>query len=247
MSKEFKKLALQWTCLGGTSLLLLIILLFSNLEALAFSLPHYKEQFRQLQRSAATGMAEEELLRVSYEMISYLKGERKDLFLEAEIDSRLVPLFTERELLHMKDVRDLFQRGYRLRNGAVLLLSLILVVNVFHSKRRPLTVLAYTVNRAALLGLAGLAVVSVLLYLSFDFWFDTFHFLSFNNDLWLLDPSRHNLIRMFPREFFYNTTMCFVRRTLIQLVVLALLSAWYLGKQRGKVQDDLRAGPGRIP
>ena len=112
---------------------------------------------------------------------------------------------------------------------------------------RPLDNLIYIVNRAGLAALLSIVAMGLVFSLGFDYWFDVFHFLSFDNDLWLLDPARHNLIKMFPQAFFFNTTRKFVGRSLLQLVVLVGISGWYLRHKKGKVRDGLRAGPGRIP
>ena len=43
--------------------------------------------------------------------------------------------------------------------------------------------------------------------INFGWVFTQFHFLSFANDLWLLDPSRDYLIIMFPQQFFFEATL----------------------------------------
>ncbi|MGB3959730.1 MAG: DUF1461 domain-containing protein, partial [bacterium] len=112
----------------GTSLLILTLLLLSNLEAVAFDLSHYQTQFRLLERPAATGMTEGELLRVTGEILAYLRGQRPDLDLVAEINGQSLPLFTQRELEHMVDVRNLFFLGFQVRKGALVLLVVLAVL-----------------------------------------------------------------------------------------------------------------------
>ncbi len=41
----------------------------------------------------------------------------------------------------------------------------------------------------------------------FDKLFLGFHLVSFNNDLWMLNPETDNLIAMFPEGFFYDISM----------------------------------------
>ena len=48
-----------------------------------------------------------------------------------------------------------------------------------------------------------------------------FHLVSFSNDLWLLDPSRDMLIRMFPEGFFMDATMLIAFATIVEAVVVS--------------------------
>ncbi len=235
MPEGYGKLLVRGCLTIGFSLLILLLLLLSNLEAVAFDLSHYREQFRLLERPAATGMTEEELLRVTGEILAYLKGQRQDLELVAEIAGQDLPLFSRREQEHMVDVRNLFARGFQVRKGGLILLALFVFLDLLVNRGyRPLDNLIYTVNRASLAALVGVAAMVLLLSLNFAYWFDVFHLLSFDNDLWLLDPARHNLIKMFPQAFFFNTTRKFVGRSLLQLLVLAGVSSWYLWRKNRK-------------
>jgi len=235
LPEGYGKLLVRGCLTIGFSLLILLLLLLSNLEAVAFDLSHYREQFRLLERPAATGMTEEELLRVTGEILAYLKGQRQDLELVAEIAGQDLPLFSRREQEHMVDVRNLFARGFQVRKGGLILLALFVFLDLLVNRGyRPLDNLIYTVNRASLAALVGVAAMVLLLSLNFAYWFDVFHLLSFDNDLWLLDPARHNLIKMFPQAFFFNTTRKFVGRSLLQLLVLAGVSSWYLWRKNRK-------------
>nr|MBA2450568.1 DUF1461 domain-containing protein [Chloroflexota bacterium] len=78
-----------------------------------------------------------------------------------------------------------------------------------------LTAAALTWTLLALLG--GLAM------LDFSELFVRFHLLSFSNDLWVLDPQRDNLIRLFPEGFWYDATVRIALLTLLESSALALL------------------------
>jgi len=58
------------------------------------------------------------------------------------------------------------------------------------------------VTAAVLVGL-----VAVGASLDFSQLFLQFHFLSFSNDLWLLDPRRDRLIQLFPEGFFFDAAL----------------------------------------
>ena len=235
MTKPHRSFPLRVFLIIGTSLLILTLLLLSNLEAVAFDLSHYQTQFRLLERPAATGMTEGELLRVTGEILAYLRGQRPDLDLVAEINGQSLPLFTQRELEHMVDVRNLFFLGFQVRKGALVLLVVLAVLAITMDKGgSTLDKRLYIVNRASLAALIAVAVMALVFSLSIDYWFEVFHLLSFDNDLWILDPARHNLIKMFPQACFFNTTRKIVGRSLLHLLILASASYWYLWQKNRK-------------
>ena len=228
-----------------TGKLMVVMLLLTNLSHLAFDLDYYKEQYQRLNRPEALGISEGELLQITGELIAYLRGQRADLDIFIEGSDEQVAFFSPREIEHMADVRILFHGGIRLRRWAVVGL-LLLLGWVGHRKNPPWQVWAKLLKQAAGLAVVGLVLGSVLIYLWFDYWFAIFHLVSFTNDLWILDPAQHNLIKMVPQEFFYATTVNFTLRTLLQLVFLLIVAA-YLEQKLGKAQADLRAGHDFIP
>jgi integral membrane protein (TIGR01906 family) len=56
--------------------------------------------------------------------------------------------------------------------------------------------------------------------IDFGWLFTQFHFLSFANDLWLLDPYNDYLIIMFPQQFFFEATLFIGLLTVIDFVLL---------------------------
>ena len=70
------------------------------------------------------------------------------------------------------------------------------------------------------LTLAISAVIGVLSLFGFQRLFLFFHLVSFDNDLWILDPRRDYLIMMFPQGFFFDATLIIVVLTLGQALVL---------------------------
>ena len=50
--------------------------------------------------------------------------------------------------------------------------------------------------------------------------FTQFHFLSFTNDLWMLDPRNDYLIIMFPQQFFFEATVFIGALTTINFALL---------------------------
>lgn len=208
---------------GGAAALLAVALpvlvLALALESVAFSPSFYAYEFRALDRPAATGFTEKELLEASRSLWAYFRGELSTPQLELPKDGQLVSLYDQRELAHLADVRRLFRLGFAARTAAALTSGLAALFLAFRQRKLAWRWLAGAglvgSSFALLLFLVGILLVST----NFNRWFTLFHLLSFNNDLWQLDPTRENLIRIFPEEFFQAAA-----RTALLRAVAVLLS-----------------------
>ena len=81
---------------------------------------------------------------------------------------------------------------------------------------------------------AGLLIAAVIVALAivalngFDRAFEEFHVISFDNDLWKLNPRTDHLIQMFPEDFWFDASMFVGLLTLVEAGLLALVSGTYL-------------------
>ncbi|HHY92271.1 MAG TPA: TIGR01906 family membrane protein, partial [Firmicutes bacterium] len=199
--------------LWAVSLPLLILLL--ALESVAFSPAFYREQFHVLDRPAATGFSEAELLQTSRALWEYFRGQRSTPQLELSRAGRPLPLYDERELTHLADVQGLFRRGFALRTAAAWTSALTALFLVHRYKKAAARHLTRAALAGGILTLALLALALLLLSTDFNRWFTVFHQLSFSNNLWQLDPARENLIRIFPEEFFLAAARTALSRAVV--------------------------------
>ena len=107
------------------------------------------------------------------------------------------PLFNQRELAHMLDVRVLTHQGLNLWQVLVLVLIAFIILGIIFNLRHEILI---SLKRGALLTI--LLILSVLIYLAINFTqlFTQFHQLFFEGDSWLFLMSDH-LIRLFPLRF----------------------------------------------
>lgn len=120
--------------------------------------------------------------------------------------------FNSKEKLHLEDVKSLFDIV-----KVLIILSLMVLVFGYWYLRKKIFLNSVKIGCLVLLGF-----VLVLLLLSlFDFnWlFLKFHEIVFTNDLWLLDPSTDNLIKLLPEEVFFDI----LKRLIINVVVSSLV------------------------
>jgi integral membrane protein (TIGR01906 family) len=149
-----------------------------------------------------------------------------------------VPLFNERETSHLTDVKNLLRTVFRVQEAS-LAFALVFVVAIFiWAADASLRALARIILQASLLTLGLLALFAVLALVGFDELFLRFHLVAFTNDLWKLDPDTDHLIQMFPHDFWFDATMLIAGLAALEAMLLASLSAIYLG-----VRLRLRAGP----
>ena len=168
-----------------------------------------------------TGISMDELLSAGKQIRDYFNNDEEFLDVRVVQGGVRRSLYTEREVLHMKDVKGLVRGVYAVQWLTGLYLVAYAVIGLYLGRRaflpRLMRRLAWgggvTLGLVALVGLASLV--------GFDRLFLAFHLVSFSNDLWQLDPRRHYLIAMFPQGFFFDATMWVAGATIVEALVLA--------------------------
>jgi len=176
-----------------------VLCLTLSLHWVTFDIDFYESKYEWLAVPESLQVDMPTLMGYTTALLDYLAGRRDTPNVEANVRGRQGPLYGEREILHLVDVRNLYALSWLMRNVAlVAVLVLGLAAYLTRSMKRVLRVYAATTALIVLglLGLAGLAAID------FTHYFTLFHLISFDNDLWLLDPATEHLINMFPEAFF---------------------------------------------
>ena len=196
------------------SFCLVFAALITAVEAVCYWTPGYFEQeyekYDVLSALPEMNMSDEDgLMAVTNHMMKYLRGDADapELQIEVSMGGETRGFFTEREILHMEDVRDLFVGAQQLRLWALAATALGLLAIYLLCRKDFLFVL----SRSLLLGTGILlllfAGLSVILATDFSDAFVTFHHIFFDNDLWILNPKEDMLINIVPEGFFFDTAM----------------------------------------
>ena len=171
-------------------------------------------------------------------MMEYLRGNRKTLSVTVTADNLPQPFFSEKEILHLRDVRKIFLYCFQFRRIAVFVF-LTLLAFLFSEKtsRRQYLYLFSRTGFHVLLCLFLIGGISFFLVLNnFDHVFITFHKLLFDNDFWILNPQKDDLINLLHRSFFISTTkrIIFIFSCIIfsSEFILMLLSKRFPPKQK---------------
>jgi integral membrane protein (TIGR01906 family) len=215
-----------------------VLLVTTNVRWAANEARLYQYSFDRYDAEDATGISRSELDRAADRLVHYFNDDDETIRIFVQEDDSRVPLFNERETDHLTDVKNLFRTVFRVQEAS-LAFALVFMVAVFiWATEAPLRLLARIVLGASLFTLGLLVLFGVLALVGFDELFLRFHLVAFTNDLWKLNSATDHLIQMFPRDFWFDATMLVAGLTAVEAILLASLSAVYLG-----VRPQLRAEP----
>ena len=154
-----------------------------------------------------TGLPTEQLNRGADQIKYYFNNDEEILDLQVEYAGADVSLYKEREILHMIDVKALMKSVFAITNWSGVVLLFLLAVGLITLKQDVFPLLLRSLKWSAIGTGAFLVVFGGTAVIDFGWLFTQFHFLSFANDLWLLDPYNDYLIIMFPQQFFFEATL----------------------------------------
>lgn len=167
-----------------------------------------------------TGLPVEELNRGADQIKEYFGNDADFLDLRVNFGGSVVSLYKEREILHMVDVKALMQSVLSITRWSGVALLILLVTGAFTLRRNAAPLLLRSLRWSAIGTGAFLVVFGATAAINFGWLFTQFHFLSFANDLWLLDPYNDFLLIMFPQRFFFEAALFIGLLTIIDFALL---------------------------
>ncbi len=209
-------------------------LAFSAMDIVIFDESRFEKSYRENELYDFIDVEKNDLHEITSKMLDYLKGNRNDLIMYADINGKYQQVFGEREILHMEDVQYLFLTGMKIRNiSAVMGIILLAVLFIFFRKKvvKPLCK-SYLWVMCIMLIIA--IVLGIIMILDFNALFLKFHHIFFDNDLWLLDINTDVLIQMLPEAFFNKMAVAIIVYMAVFIIIPAILSVVYLVLDRKK-------------
>jgi integral membrane protein (TIGR01906 family) len=188
----------------------------------------YHRGFEEYNVSRYTGITDADLREAGADIRHYFNSGDEPLVVRTRVFGEEREIFNQREVTHMKDVKELVRRVYLLAGLSGLYITGVVVGGMVWSRRAFADTLARLVLWGGLLTLAFLLVVGLFAVAGFDTLFLKFHQLSFSNDFWQLDPRRDYLIIMFPLGFWFDATMRVAATALGGALILSGVSGTYL-------------------
>ena len=221
------------------ALLLILVIFLSAVEFRAFDLKFFEAEYKKLATAQTIGISEKDLMNTTVQLLAYIKGERSDLNIEAEIKGKKQQVFNQREIDHMVDVQKLYKNAYMVRIQALIFLVFLLGLLLAQTGNGFPQVWAtgYLFGTGLFALFAGLAAWEIQKDF-FTFW-NNFHYIVFTNDLWILDPQKDILIQIVPEQFFFDLVAKILVTAGIAVAALAILAAGIFLRERKKKHDKI--------
>lgn len=220
---------IRWAAAALFILAVPVLLVLTNVRIATLEPRVYQYSFRQYDVPRAAGIDRAELDRAAEDITLYFHDNREFLDTRVVVNGQEQPLFSPREVLHMRDVKQLFRWTFHIHEAALAYIVVYIGVAVLWSGEQSLRRLARLALTAGSLTAALLTVGALAALVGFDQLFLQFHMLSFANDFWQLDPARDHLIQMFPQGFWFDITLAVGVLSIMEGGALALAGYGYLG------------------
>jgi integral membrane protein (TIGR01906 family) len=202
-----------------------IALVAAQVNALMFDPSYYLQGQARHAIGRTTEYTLDRLRAVDLGIVAFFKQPSVELPVALADEGADRDVFNAREVGHMNDVRDIVGLIGRLQNLALTLIVAVTAARLASQGRAAVDWVARRTLAGAAATLALILAMGSLTLVDFERLFLTFHLLSFDNDLWQLDPRRDNLIRFFPFQFWFDATVTVALRSVFFAVVLAV-AAW---------------------
>ena len=179
-----------------------------------FNLNFYKNFYLRENLAPSINTTNDELINNTTNLLEYLTN-------KAELNTTW---FSEKDILHMKDVRVLYNVSFNLMIFFIIIfiLSTILIALVY--KNYAMFYITKTFNKTLLAFILLVIVLASIISYNFTSFWIKFHQLLFANDLWLLSPEESNLIKMVPEQFFISLITTIILHILILFVSLLVVN-----------------------
>lgn len=128
--------------------------------------------------------------------------------------------FSEKDILHMVDVQNLYTFSHNIMIYCLLILIISTIIIILILRGKSLLYITKIFNKVLLLFIVLVGGLSAVIAYNFNSFWIKFHTTLFSNDLWLLSPSESNLIKMVPEEFFISLITKIITYILILFILL---------------------------
>ena len=229
---------LRTLMLLGTVILVLsvpAIMISSSVNSLIFDPSYYASRQSTYAVGRSTEYTSEQLRPVNSALVQFFENPTMPLTTALSNNGANPTVFNAREIGHMNDVRSIIRGLVQIQSTAAVVMLVVLLAFFYLQRMRGIHRFAGGLAAGSVLTLLLIAAIGLLSLTDFERVFLTFHQMSFDNDLWMLDPRTDNLIRFFPFEFWFDATVTVAQRSVfaaVGILVVAMLGRRLLGPGR---------------
>ena len=247
MTPDARTRALHYSLRFATALAIVVIPVLLVTSSLRFAINAgglYEYDFDRYNISLRTGIPNPELSRIGEEIRDYFNDDSELIDIDAVIYGEVQPLFTEREIIHMKDVKGLIHVVYMWQWISLGYLAACMAGYAWLRRRGAIPGMVRVGFWGGVVTLLIIGALGLGSLVGFEALFLKFHQLSFANDLWRLNPRIHNLIAMFPEPFFRDATLLVALMAIGQALLLVCVGLGDRLSSRFSMQRERAAGSG---
>ena len=181
-----------------------VLLLTASIGWATNSLWLYKSGFEKNNVSQTTGLDQAALEAAASGLICYFNSGEEYISLTVTKNSEPFELFTQQEVIHLRDVKGLIWLDYWVLLGTLIYTLGYAGASLFWRKRKYWQMLAWGTVGGSGITLVLMLALALGTLLDFDQLFLQFHLISFTNAFW----SAEGYMRLlFPQNFWYDTTI----------------------------------------
>ena len=217
--------------------LCLIAYLTGSLASLAVDGDRMLQKMNSYSDTSLSGVRAQEYPALSSSLTEYLKGKADTPQVQVIKHGQSAPAFSQKEIQHLEDIKDLIALANSLRYTALGLAAMaIIAFFVIRKTASPEVIGMIKPQRALSLALflffGAALVLAVWGLIDFNSLFYAFHRVLFRNDLWLLDARQDLLLQLMPEDFFISYALDLMKNS--ALILLSLPLAAYAFHKAGK-------------
>ena len=177
---------------------------------ICFDINFYKEFYQKENIANYIGTSSDNLINNTQNLLNYLNKK----------EQLNTDWFSEKDILHMVDVKNLYTFSHNIMIYCLLTLIISTIIIILILRGKSLVYITKIFNKVLLLFIVLVGGLSAVIAYNFNSFWIKFHTTLFSNDLWLLSPSESNLIKMVPEEFFISLITKIITYILILFILL---------------------------
>lgn len=189
-----------------------------------FDINFYKNFYQKENLASSIGTSSDNLINNTQNLLNYLNKK----------EQLNTDWFSEKDILHMVDVQNLYTFSHNIMIYCLLTLIISTIIIILILRGKSLVYITKIFNKVLLLFIVLVGGLSAVIAYNFNSFWIKFHTTLFSNDLWLLSPSESNLIKMVPEEFFISLITKIITYILI-LFILLFTSNIVIKKKTNKI------------
>lgn len=201
-----------------------IFLVSTNVQVMKNSTSLYEYGFNKYSVHSTTGITKNDLPNIADQITEYFNDQEEFLALRVDIYGIEQPLFSEKEILHMRDVKNLFKLVVRAQAISGIIIITYIIFGILSLRKDFIPKMMRTAWKGSIISLLGFIIIGIALAIAFPVIFLTFHELSFRNDLWILDPATDKLIQLFPAGFWSDAAILLAITSIFETILIAATS-----------------------